>query len=88
MKLKELYPDVISEDTEYEYKATINSAKPIKVLKSESLVRYREEIRAYPKEAIREALVNAIAHRDYSISGTQIDVDIYIDRIDIVSPGS
>ena len=35
----------------------------------------REEIRSYPKEAIREALVNAIAHRDYSISGTQIDID-------------
>jgi len=48
----------------------------------------REEVRAYPKEAIREALVNAIAHRDYSISGTQIDVDIYSDRIEIVSPGS
>lgn len=48
----------------------------------------REEIRSYPKEAIREALVNAIAHRDYSISGTQIDVDIYDDRIDIVSPGA
>ena len=48
----------------------------------------REEIRAYPKEALREALVNAIAHRDYSISGTQIDIDIYKDRIDIVSPGS
>ena len=48
----------------------------------------REEVRAYPKEAIREALVNAIAHRDYSIAGTQIDVDIYSDRIDIVSPGS
>lgn len=48
----------------------------------------REEIRSYPKEAIREALVNAIAHRDYSIAGTQIDVDIYNDRIDIVSPGS
>lgn len=29
MKLKELYPDVITEDTEYEYKATINSDKPI-----------------------------------------------------------
>ena len=48
----------------------------------------RAEIRSYPKEAIREALVNAIAHRDYSILGTQIDVDIYNDRIDIVSPGS
>lgn len=48
----------------------------------------REEVRSYPKEAIREALVNAIAHRDYSIFGTQIDVDIYSDRIEIVSPGS
>lgn len=48
----------------------------------------RKEIRAYPKEAIREALVNAIAHRDCSIPGTQIDVDIYDNRIDIVSPGS
>ena len=48
----------------------------------------REEVRSYPKEAIREALVNAIAHRDYSIAGTQIDVDIYSDRMDIVSPGS
>ena len=48
----------------------------------------RKEVRSYPKEAIREALVNAIAHRDYSISGTQIDIDIYSDRIEIVSPGS
>ena len=48
----------------------------------------REEIRSYPREAIREAMVNAIAHRDYSIYGTQIDVDIFSDRIDIVSPGS
>ena len=48
----------------------------------------REEVRSYPKEAVREAVVNAIAHRDYSISGTQIDVDIYSDRIEIVSPGA
>ena len=48
----------------------------------------RSEIRSYPKEAIREVLVNAIAHRDYAIIGTQIDVDIYADRIEVVSPGS
>lgn len=48
----------------------------------------REEIRSYPREAVREVLVNAIAHRDYSIMGTQIDVDIYQDRIEVVSPGS
>lgn len=43
---------------------------------------------SYPEIALREALVNAIAHRDYSISGTQIDVDIYKDRLEITSPGS
>lgn len=48
----------------------------------------RKEVRSYPREAVREALVNAIAHRDYSIAGTQIDIDIYSDRIEIVSPGS
>ncbi|MGN0907086.1 MAG: RNA-binding domain-containing protein [Bullifex sp.] len=47
----------------------------------------RREVRSYPTGAIREALVNAIAHRDYSIIGTQIDIDIFDDRIDIVSPG-
>lgn len=48
----------------------------------------REEIRSYPVDAVREGLVNAVAHRDYSIYGTQIDVDIYIDRLEIMSPGS
>lgn len=48
----------------------------------------RMELPSYPRIAFREALVNAIAHRDYSIYGTQIDIDIYDDRIDIVSPGS
>ena len=41
----------------------------------------------YPEESIREAIVNAIAHRDYTISGLDIRVDIYPDRFEIESPG-
>ena len=43
---------------------------------------------SYPEQSLREALVNAIAHRDYSIEGTQIDIDIFKDRIEITSPGT
>lgn len=41
----------------------------------------------YPEESIREAIVNAIAHRDYTISGLDIRVDLYPDRLEIESPG-
>ncbi len=41
----------------------------------------------YPEESLREAIVNAVAHRDYTISGMDIRVDIYPDRLAIESPG-
>lgn len=40
-----------------------------------------------PPRVIREAIVNAIAHRDYSISGSQIRVLIFEHRLEIRSPG-
>jgi ATP-dependent DNA helicase RecG len=41
----------------------------------------------YPDEVVREAVVNAIAHRDYTITGTEIELSIYSDRLEIISPG-
>lgn len=41
----------------------------------------------YPVEAIREAIVNALVHRDYLLSGTNIEISIYNSRIDFISPG-
>jgi ATP-dependent DNA helicase RecG len=37
--------------------------------------------------ALREAVVNAVVHRDYSISGSDIKVAIFDDRVEITSPG-
>ena len=36
---------------------------------------------------MREAIVNALVHRDYSIAGTDIMLAIYSDRLEVVSPG-
>lgn len=47
---------------------------------------FRSQI-MYPELACREALVNAIAHRDYSIEGRGIEVRVYSDRLEIISPG-
>lgn len=42
----------------------------------------------YPENACREALINAIAHRDYSDEGTAIELYIFDDRIEIKNPGA
>lgn len=47
----------------------------------------RIEVDEYPEAALREALVNALAHRDYEDSGRKVTVDVFKDRIEIISPG-
>ena len=47
----------------------------------------REELTEYPRFAVREALVNAVAHRDYRITGRRIEIRMYADRLEIISPG-
>ena len=42
---------------------------------------------AFPVDAVREAIVNAVAHRDYAREGTDIEVSLYRDRMEVISPG-
>ncbi len=47
----------------------------------------REELTEYPPFAVREALVNAVCHRDYRLKGRRIEVRMYSDRLEVISPG-
>jgi ATP-dependent DNA helicase RecG len=46
-----------------------------------------QESAEYPLEAVRELLVNAIAHRDYNIQGDTIHINLFADRLEVHSPG-
>ncbi len=48
----------------------------------------RKNIDAYPERALFEGIINAVAHRDYFLDGTQIQIDMFRDRLEISSPGS
>ncbi|MCI5221142.1 MAG: transcriptional regulator [Candidatus Electrothrix sp. AR4] len=48
----------------------------------------RQDIPQYSMQAVLEAVVNAIAHRDYSIQGSKIRLHMFSDRIELFSPGA
>ncbi|NTU80871.1 MAG: transcriptional regulator [Chloroflexales bacterium] len=47
----------------------------------------RQDWAQFPLGAVREALVNAVAHRDYSVRGEGIRVALFSDRLEVYSPG-
>lgn len=48
----------------------------------------RDVLPEYPTTVLREAIINALAHRDYNLTGATVDITIWDDRIEIQSPGS
>ena len=47
----------------------------------------RVERPVYPRDALREGIVNALIHRDYLLTSTDIELAVYSSRLEIVSPG-
>ncbi len=60
--------------------------KPGVIEQAVDFVRSSINVRDYPLQAVRESIVNAVTHRDYELQGA-IQLSIYSDRIEIVSPG-
>ncbi|OGP63803.1 MAG: hypothetical protein A2V65_03410, partial [Deltaproteobacteria bacterium RBG_13_49_15] len=55
--------------------------------RSEIIGMNRRDIYELPLEALREAVANAIIHRDYGMRGTSLMVEVHEDRVDIINPG-
>lgn len=47
----------------------------------------REVVPEYPLAAVREAILNALAHRDYGLRGATVDLTVWDDRLEVRSPG-
>ena len=48
----------------------------------------REDRPLLPRTAIREALVNAVVHRDYAITGSKVLLEVFARHVDVTSPGT
>lgn len=71
---KELLLEIEKEAIELNYSSEISNGL------------FRKQLRNYPKEVIRELLINAIAHKRFTISG-DIFIEVYHDRMVITNPG-
>lgn len=73
-------PDLVSKADRLIYEA----------MRRDAVVRglVREEVPEFPPVAVREALVNAVGHRDYSARGSAVEVRLYDDVLEVQSPGT
>lgn len=85
--------DDVKDDKEFEGNLIFLKKSAEDFVKNNSRVRfqkkatYRLDKPDYAERAITEAIVNALIHRSYIFPGSEIHIDMYDDRIEIVSPG-
>ena len=86
--------DVVEATEEYVGNLLIGIEKVQEFVKSHSVNGYKKEAYdrvayySYPARSLTEGIVNAIGHRNYYIQGSQIEINIFINRLEIASPGS
>lgn len=47
----------------------------------------REEVKMFPKQALRELIANALVHQDLTVTGASVMIEMYTDRVEISNPG-
>lgn len=47
----------------------------------------REEVKMFPKQALRELIANALVHQDFTASGASVMIEMYEDRVEVSNPG-
>jgi ATP-dependent DNA helicase RecG len=47
----------------------------------------REEIKMFPKQALRELIANALVHQDFLVTGASVMIEMFSDRVEISNPG-
>lgn len=50
-------------------------------------VAVREEVKMFPKQALRELIANALVHQDFTVDGSPLRIEMYDDRVEISNPG-
>jgi ATP-dependent DNA helicase RecG len=87
--------DTFLDNREFDGNAIVQFERAFSFIKSKLPIRgtvelsgIRKDYLVIPEIALREALANAIAHRDYASHASRVQVDIYSDRIEIINPGT
>lgn len=95
-----LYPsfdkggDIVSASESYQGCLLDVIDKVVDFIKSHSTTGYKKiansriDLSSFPERAVFEGVINAFAHRNYFIFGSEIQIDIFQDRLEITSPGS